>query len=111
MESAHKARYLYIPTLNHPNHFHLQGAYYLWADKNNFKLMLPTDRKAEKEARAAECKLQGTLDSHLTKRPPPTHVVKYSHAAFKQAAVEWLSATDQVSFPLLTLWASSQRLL
>jgi hypothetical protein len=98
MESTHKACYLYIPTLNHQKHLRLQGAYYIWVDKNNFKSMLPADRKAKKEARAAECKLQGMLDSHLTECPPPTHVVKYSHVAFKQAAIEWLSATDQVSF-------------
>ncbi|GLB43962.1 putative hAT family C-terminal dimerisation region [Lyophyllum shimeji] len=72
-----------------------KAVYYLWADKNNFKSMLPADRKAEREARAAERELQGILDPHLTARPPPTRVVKYSDAAFKQAAVEWLAATDQ----------------
>ena len=103
--------YTNIEWLNLPKHLCLQGAYYLWVDKNDFKSMLPADRKAEKEARAAECKLQGTLDSHLIKHLPLTHVVKYSHAAFKQAAIEWLSATDQVSFHLFTLQALSERLL
>ena len=56
--------------------------------------MLPKDRK-DRESRRKEQQVleQATLDPHLAE---PVHVVKYSDIAFRNAAVEWLIATDQV---------------
>ena len=39
---------------------------------------------------------QGTLDGHLRELPPTARVIPYSDKAFREAAVEWLIATDQV---------------
>ncbi|KAF7372312.1 putative AC transposase [Mycena venus] len=36
-----------------------------------------------------------TLDNHLHDIPPKERVIPYSHAAFRQAAIEWLVATNQ----------------
>ena len=54
-------------------------------------------KKAAADAEQAKAKLhQQTLDPHL--REKPERVVPYSDALFREAAVEWLIATDQVSF-------------
>ena len=39
---------------------------------------------------------QSTLDGHLRDVPPSERVIPYSDKAFREAAVEWLIATDQV---------------
>ena len=40
---------------------------------------------------------QDTLDGHL----PSERVVPYSDKVFREAAIEWLIATDQVCYPSL----------
>ena len=54
--------------------------------------MLPKDR-AESLRSAQPQHTQTMLDPHLAE---PQHVVKYTDTAFRNAAVEWLIATDQV---------------
>jgi len=39
---------------------------------------------------------QGSLDGHLQELLPTERVVPYSETAFREAAVKWLIATDQV---------------
>jgi hypothetical protein len=61
---------------------------------NKFTSKLP---KAVKQAEAEASQLrQGRLDGHLREIVPTTKVAPYSDKAFREAAVEWLIATDQV---------------
>ena len=52
--------------------------------------MLPGDIKARKEH------AQQRIKAHLTERKLDERVIPYSDKLFKQAAIEWLVATDQV---------------
>ncbi|KAI0373339.1 hypothetical protein BV20DRAFT_937980, partial [Pilatotrama ljubarskyi] len=76
---------------------HLQAthlnAYYTWATSNNFDSMLPKDTRARREERRKN--EQSTLDFHVKPKAPRPPVVKYSDELFRQAAIEWLIATDQ----------------
>ena len=50
-----------------------------------------------KAAKAAREKVnQTSLDGHLKEIPKSERVTPYSDAAFREAAIEWLIATDQV---------------
>jgi len=40
---------------------------------------------------------QGKLDSHLQDMPHKEWVISYTDAQFRQVAIEWLVATDQVN--------------
>ncbi|PCH40965.1 hypothetical protein WOLCODRAFT_34165, partial [Wolfiporia cocos MD-104 SS10] len=76
LESTHRAKYL------------------KWCKENKFQSMLPRDTKWWHDQMKAD--LQSSLDSHLRERlPPKEHVILYSDALFREAAVEWLVATDQ----------------
>ena len=77
--------------------------YRKWAADNGFTSMLPVDtkRRRDEEARqrdttssSASISRQPSLDSHLV---PAGTIVQYSESAFRNAALEWLVATDQVS--------------
>jgi hypothetical protein len=53
--------------------------------------------KAQKNAKEAEDRSkQSSLDPHLKERPKETFV-PYSDSLFRDAAIEWLITTDQVS--------------
>ncbi|KAJ7847688.1 hypothetical protein B0H13DRAFT_1646001, partial [Mycena leptocephala] len=72
--------------------------YRAWAVKNDFESKLeediPSRKQALAEAEEAKAKLpQQTLDPHL--REKPERVVSYSDELFRDAALEWLIATDQ----------------
>ncbi|KAJ7348510.1 hypothetical protein DFH08DRAFT_698400, partial [Mycena albidolilacea] len=72
--------------------------YRAWCKKNNFEPKLEEDvlarKKAATDAEEAKAKLhQKTLDPHL--RDKPESVVPYSDSAFRDAALEWLIATNQ----------------
>ncbi|KAJ7181304.1 hypothetical protein C8R43DRAFT_269096 [Mycena crocata] len=72
--------------------------YRAWCQKSNFESKLEDDISARKkvaaDAEEAKAKLhQQTLDPHL--RDKPERVVPYSDAAFRDAALDWLIATDQ----------------
>ena len=56
--------------------------------------MLAAD--ATQRNKAATLARQGTLDGHLQEIPQAQHIVPYSDAAFRNAAIEWLVSTDQV---------------
>jgi hypothetical protein len=52
-----------------------------------------------KAAKAARQKANQTfLDGHLKEVPKSEQVTPYSDATFREAAIEWLIATDQVIF-------------
>lgn len=57
---------------------------------------LPQDVAQRKED--ADKLRQSALDPHLRERAEPERVAKYSDDQFRQAAIEWLIATDQVCF-------------
>ncbi|KAJ7325907.1 hypothetical protein DFH08DRAFT_632965, partial [Mycena albidolilacea] len=72
--------------------------YRTWCKKNNSESKLEDDIQARKnaaaEVEAAKAELhQQTLDPHL--RDKPERVVPYSDNAFRDAALEWVIATDQ----------------
>jgi len=70
----------------------------MWCEKNNFKLKLPNAvKKVEEEASQAMLK-QDRLDGHLREVPRKERVVPYTDAQFREAAIEWLVATDQVFY-------------
>ncbi|KAJ7886571.1 hypothetical protein B0H14DRAFT_2338193 [Mycena olivaceomarginata] len=76
----------------------IQHIYRAWCKKNNFESKLEDDISARKKAAAdaeeVKSKLhQQTLIPHL--RDKPERVVPYSDSAFRNAALEWLIATDQ----------------
>lgn len=65
----------------------------------NFDSMLPDDAK-ERRALAHEALKQTQVDDHFTTVAPDDDYKKldpYSHELFKEAAVQWLIETDQVS--------------
>ena len=64
-----------------------QDAYRAWCKKTGFPSKLPADRNKQS---GVPVDVQTTLDPHL--QP----VVKYSDTLFRNAAIEWLIATDQV---------------
>lgn len=72
-----------------------KGTYNNWCTQNNFESKLPKTVKA-RTAAANKDKKQSQLDPHLQERVPKTRVVPYSDELFRQAAIEWLVATDQV---------------
>ncbi|KAJ7710853.1 hypothetical protein B0H17DRAFT_914635 [Mycena rosella] len=73
-------------------------AYEKWAKENKFESKLPEDVKARVAAAAAAATAkaqlhQKTLDPHLRKKPE--RPAPYTDQLFRDAAVEWLAATDQ----------------
>ncbi|KJA12714.1 hypothetical protein HYPSUDRAFT_116501, partial [Hypholoma sublateritium FD-334 SS-4] len=71
--------------------------YNTWCAKNDFVSKLPKATKIRNEAKkAAEAaKQQSSIEPHLEERKVKERVIPYSDALFKQAAIEWLIATDQ----------------
>jgi hypothetical protein len=72
----------------------VQGKYRNWAKTANFVSKLPGDVKKRKAAAEDATR---TLDGDLVEKKLSDRVVHYSHKLFRQVAVEWLVATDQVS--------------
>ena len=70
-----------------------------WCDKNNFESKLLKAVKAQKSMKEAEDHLKQTLlDLHLKECPPKETYIPYSDGLFQEVTIEWLIATDQVSF-------------
>ena len=73
-----------------------KSKYNVWCNKNDFESKLPKAIKTRKDAKAAEDRSkQSSLDPHLEERRKETFV-PYSDSLFREAAIEWLVATDQV---------------
>ncbi|EKM76615.1 hypothetical protein AGABI1DRAFT_94030 [Agaricus bisporus var. burnettii JB137-S8] len=73
-----------------------KSVYYQWALQNNFKSMLPANRKAEKHVKTNKRASQSTLDPYLTLHPPSNRgAVEYYGATFTQAVLEWIAVTNQ----------------
>lgn len=64
--------------------------------------MLPENVTARKTATAVANTTQGTLDDHVKEIELGEQVVPYSDKLFREAAVEWLISTNQVSSPTLS---------
>ncbi|KAJ6538697.1 hypothetical protein DFH09DRAFT_930198 [Mycena vulgaris] len=69
------------------------NTYRRWAAKEGFPSALPGDRRAAAATEAATS--QPTLKAHLKEIPPKEVIIPYSDEAFREAAIEWLIATDQ----------------
>ena len=74
--------------------------YRKWAKGANFVSKLPGDIKKRK---AAAEEVTRTLDRDLREKEPYEWVIRYSDKLFRQVAVEWVAATDQVRSSLLLL--------
>ncbi|KAG1740188.1 uncharacterized protein EDB91DRAFT_1053373, partial [Suillus paluster] len=83
-----------ITTLRRHAEAHFSGKYRKWANQHSFESMLPGDVKACKENAT-----QQSINAHLTEHKVAERVVPYSDKLFKQAAIEWLVAADQVRLP------------
>jgi hypothetical protein len=71
-----------------------QGKYRNWCKKAGFESKLAGDVAARK-LKAEQS--QQTIDGHLVEKKSADRTVYYSDKVFRQAAIEWLIATDQVS--------------
>lgn len=65
--------------------------------------MLPQDVKERKTAAAVLNAQQTSLDRHLQEIPPNNVVIPYTDTHFREAAIEWLVSTSQVSIHYLYL--------
>ena len=72
-----------------------QRIYLNWMEQNNFQLMLPKDTCSRHDVAASN--KQTHLDSHLKEEPLKERAIVYSDNLFRNAAIEWLVSTDQVS--------------
>jgi hypothetical protein len=72
----------------------VQGKYRNWAKGANFESKLPGDVRKRK---AAAEEVTRTLDRDLREKKLTERVLPYTDKLFRQAATEWLVATDQVS--------------
>jgi len=77
-----------------------QGIYREWAEKNQFVSMLPKDVQERKD-KVANAAKQCRLDSHLEEIPAQERVAPYTDHLFREATIEWLVSTDQVSVHLI----------
>jgi hypothetical protein len=81
--------YYFISELNF-----CQGKYRKWAQDANYESRLPGDIKKRKAAAEHATR---TLDRDLKEKKVKDRVVPYTDKGFRQVAIEWLVATDQVS--------------
>ncbi len=86
--------FLCVPTTNSCNQ---QPIYRNWCLQNSFESKLPGDIKKRNEALAAATSKQQTLDAHLQELPEKQRNIVYTEQRFREAAIEWLIATNQVS--------------
>lgn len=77
----------------------VQSTYHEWAAKNNFLSMLPQDAKDRKMK--ADTEKQTRLDPHLQEKKKKVPIIPYTDAIFREAAIEWLVATDQVCLKII----------
>jgi len=61
--------------------------------------MLPKDAKGRRQATMMDT--QQRLDPHLEEKPPRERVIPYTDDLFRDATIEWLVSTDQVSEALI----------
>jgi hypothetical protein len=66
--------------------------------ENDFATKLPDTVKQAKQATNFDRDMlqQSNLDGHLRQIPQQERVIPYSDKLFREAAIEWLIATDQV---------------
>jgi hypothetical protein len=69
--------------------------YRIWAKSADFESKLPEDIKQRKIAATAAT--QRILDRHLSEQNVTERLVPYSNKLFRQTAIEWVVATDQVN--------------
>jgi hypothetical protein len=100
IEANHSVRAYLIISKFPPLDLFFKSKYNAWCIKNNFESKLPKVVKSRKDAKAAEDRSkQSSLDTHLEEQCKETFV-PYSDSLFREAAIEWLVATDQVIFYL-----------
>jgi len=76
----------------------MQAKHDSWITKNDITSKLPKAvKRAKEQAAAADRSKQSSIEPHLqTGAPPKERVIQYSDTLFRDAAIEWLVATDQV---------------
>ncbi|XP_006455640.1 hypothetical protein AGABI2DRAFT_121541 [Agaricus bisporus var. bisporus H97] len=77
-----------------------KSVYYQWALQNNFKSMLPADRKAEKHVKTNKRASQSTLDPYLTLHPPSNRGISaLQHPKFREMIEIASRAEEEVVIP------------
>lgn len=76
-----------------------QPEYMKWVKSNSFVSMLPKDRKSQKDE--SQASRQTELNPHLKPVAPKERILPYTDDRFRDAAIQWLIATDQVSIKYL----------
>jgi hypothetical protein len=61
--------------------------------------MLPEDTKERRQALADQTLRQSAVNDHFKPATPEDKPTRYSDELFKEAAIEWLIETNQVSLP------------
>ena len=92
--------YLSFSISDYSGLFPVKCKYHKWAKGANFLSKLPEDVKKRK---AAEEEVMRMLDHDLREKKPSEWVTPYSDKLFREVAVEWLVATDQVRKSFLQL--------
>ncbi|KAH7885626.1 hypothetical protein F5I97DRAFT_1810590 [Phlebopus sp. FC_14] len=87
-------------TCRHHLAFCHKAAYLKWCKENKFVSMLSEDVKECKIASDITNVKQGSMNDHVREIVPTEHVIPYSDALFREAAVEWLITTNQVCLSL-----------
>jgi hypothetical protein len=64
--------------------------------ENSFDSMLPKAVAKHRNNMLKASASQTGLDNHLHEHPKAKHILPYSDKLFREAATEWLIATDQV---------------
>ncbi|KAF7350175.1 putative AC transposase [Mycena venus] len=70
------------------------NTYHKWAKKVEFVSALPGDRAKAKKAEEGPA-TQPTIEPHLKEIPAKEVIIPYSDELFREAAIEWLVATNQ----------------
>ena len=82
---------------------YIKSKYNVWCNRNDFESKLPKVVKARKDAKGSEDRSkQSSLDPHLEGRRQESFIA-YSNAVFREAAIEWLIETDQVTLSLFLI--------
>ena len=82
------------------NLYSFEDHYQKWCKENKFLSMLPDD--AQEQRAAHHLKLQQTqVNDHFPTAQPEDKPPPYTDELFKEATIEWLIQTDQVSSSII----------
>ncbi|KAI9440271.1 hypothetical protein F5148DRAFT_989071 [Russula earlei] len=74
-----------------------QGPYRCWCKSSDFYLMLPKDAKTRHKEALDKVMEQSQVNDHFHPMNPDDRPTPYSDEVFKEAALQWLIKTDQIT--------------